>query len=56
MAKRTLVVVVGHEAGELVVLLDQLPLAGRDVDAVDVVKLRVAVVEADEDLLRETCG
>ncbi len=46
-------VVVADEGGVLVVFLDQFPLAAGDVDAVDVVEARVAVVQTDEDLLRK---
>ena len=44
-------VVVGEIAGDAGVLLDELLLAGLDVDPPDVVKLRVAIVEADEDFV-----
>ena len=45
------VVVVGHEAGEFGVLFQQLPLAADDVDAIDVVILRVAIVEPHQDVI-----
>ena len=47
-------VVVGQVAGDARVLLDELLLARLDVDPPDVVQLRVAVVEADENFVRET--
>src|SRR5262249_16414608 len=51
LAEAHLEVVVTDEAGELVVLLDQLLLARDEVDPVDVVELRLAVVEADQQFL-----
>jgi hypothetical protein len=48
-------VVVGHEAREARVFLNQLALAGDDVDAIDVVEMPLAaVVDADQNLARET--
>ena len=47
-------VVVGDVAGEPRVLFDQLALAGGDIDAIEIVKLRIAIVDADEDFVAET--
>ena len=46
-------VVVDRERGEAVVLLDELALAGRDVDAMEIVEALVAIVEPDEHLVRD---